>query len=80
MWEKITQPDLMVYLDVSYPVSMRRKPLDWGRKEFAEQVRRLGHAREACDIYVHTDQLRPEEVLERVLDQLPAGHDLARDV
>lgn len=78
MWEKITKPDILIYLDVSYQSATDRKQLNWLQKEFDEQIRRLAHARKNCDIYIHTDSLSPTEVLSKVLDilEIESAHDL----
>ncbi len=80
MWKKITNPDILIYLDVSYAVSMRRKRLNWTEAEFNEQQRRLEHAYTHCDILIETDPLNPAQVLQQVLTQLQVGHIDARDV
>lgn len=67
MWEKISHPDWLVFLDVSYPVSMQRKNLDWTEAEWQEQQRRLAHAREHADLYLQTDDMTIEQVAERVI-------------
>lgn len=68
MWQRLADPKLLIYLDVSYPVSMQRRPLDMSPQEFKEQQERLGHARQHADFYLFTDPLTPEEVLEQVLE------------
>jgi thymidylate kinase len=70
MWQVLTAPDILIYLDVTYQPGTRRKQLNWNPGEFDEQVRRLVHARQHCDIYIHTDHLTEDEVLNRVLEQL----------
>jgi cytidylate kinase len=72
MWKRLDEPDVLIYLDVSYRVSMQRRPLNMSSDEFAEQVYRLQHAREHADLYIHTDELSPEEVFERVRGYLEA--------
>ena len=67
MWKVIANPDVLIYLDVTYPVSMRRKKLDWTEDEYLEQQRRLTHARAHADFYLMTDPLTPDEVLDQVL-------------
>jgi deoxyadenosine/deoxycytidine kinase len=67
MWQRISHPDYLIYLDVSFPVSNARRKLDWDETEFEQQHLRLRHAREHADIYIDTDPLTPQEVLERVL-------------
>jgi deoxyadenosine/deoxycytidine kinase len=80
MWQKMTKPDVLIYLDVSYPVSTVRKQFSWTEAEFSEQIRRLQHARDHCDIYVHTDNLSPAQVLKHVLIELDVGHLISSDV
>lgn len=70
MWQILTNPDILIYLDVTYQPGTQRKHLNWTLKEFNEQIRRLVHARENCHIYIHTDTLTPAEVLSEVLGQL----------
>jgi deoxyadenosine/deoxycytidine kinase len=70
MWQIITKPDVLIYLDASYDVCTRRKGFNWLPHEHAEQIRRLAHARQHCHIYIHTDQLTPAEVLKRVMAAL----------
>ena len=72
MWRKISRPDVLIYLDASLAVVAERRSADWSEKYLAEQNRRLSHARQHCDLYVQTDGLSEEEVLERVLDFLKA--------
>lgn len=67
MWQRITQPDLLVYLDVSWEIACQRRPTDAGADRWAEQTRRLYHARQHTDLYVNTDALTPQEVLEKTL-------------
>ncbi|NIS79377.1 MAG: hypothetical protein GTO14_04020 [Anaerolineales bacterium] len=72
MWQLITNPDVLVYLNASYEVCTHRKKLNWLPKEHAEQIHRLRHARQHCHIYVDTDDLAIQEVLALVLDALQA--------
>jgi hypothetical protein len=67
MWQKITHPDILIYLSVSFPLTIERRRLDWTAQEYAEQLNRLRHARAAADLHVDTDLLTPQEVLDRVL-------------
>jgi hypothetical protein len=56
----------LIFLDVSYPVSMQRRKFNWTLEEYQEQQRRLAHAREHADFYIMTDELSPEQVAEQV--------------
>jgi deoxyadenosine/deoxycytidine kinase len=67
MWQRFTQPDLLVYLDVSWKVALQRRPTDVNTDWWAEQTRRLRHARQHADLYINTDPLTPREVLDRTL-------------
>ena len=67
MWKRITNPDLLIYLNTSFEVSTQRRKLTWNEAEFKEQLRRLDHARLHADLIIETDNLSPVEVLERAL-------------
>ncbi len=67
MWKRITNPDMLIFLQVSYLVSQQRRPMNWSEAEYEEQQRRLSHARENADLIIETDNLDIKEVLERVL-------------
>lgn len=67
MWQKIANPDILIYLDVSFPVTLQRSSLTWNQNEYKEQLRRLSHARHNADITIKTDDLTPEQVLEQAL-------------
>lgn len=66
MWKRLGDPDDLIYLDVSYQVSMQRRPLNMTVAEFAEQVKRLRNAFGEADLYIQTDDLSPQQVLEKV--------------
>lgn len=73
MWQRITQPDLLIYLDVSWEVARRRRPTDVGADWWDEQAHRLRHARRCADLYLDTDGLTPDQVLDRTLAFLAGG-------
>ncbi len=63
MWQRITQPDVLIYLDVDYPnVRLRRPHIDGGPQRLADQRHLLRHARENCDFYLDTSGLSVVEV------------------
>jgi deoxyadenosine/deoxycytidine kinase len=70
MWQRITNPDLLIFLDVSYPLTIQRRKMDWSESEYAEQIYRLRHAREHASLIVKTDELSADQVLQIVLDFL----------
>ena len=67
MWKRITNPDVLIFLDASYPVTVKRRQLNWLEADWAEQQRRLSHAREHADLTIQTDQRNVDEVLAEVL-------------
>lgn len=67
MWKRLSNPDILIYLDVSYENTIRRRKLDWTFEEYTEQLRRLRHARQHADLYLDTNPLTLEEVLYTVL-------------
>ena len=67
MWQRITKPDVLVFLDASFPVTKERRKLDWTQEDYNEQHYRLRHAREHADLYIFTDNLTSEDVLRSVL-------------
>ena len=70
MWQIITRPQLLIYLHASFPISTARRQLNWREKDHTEQLRRLAHAREHANLLIETDDLTPEQVLQKALDFL----------
>ncbi|MBI3738133.1 MAG: hypothetical protein HY258_03700, partial [Chloroflexi bacterium] len=70
MWQKITNPDLLIFLNASFEVSTRRRRLNWTEADYAEQQNRLAHARQHADLLIETDALTPAEVLARAMEFL----------
>src|SRR5258706_3108545 len=67
MWKRITDPDVLIFLDASYPVTTQRGQLNWREADWEEQQRRLLHAREHADCTIQTDGRSPDKVLEEVI-------------
>ena len=70
MWQRITNPDVLIFLSVSYENTLRRRSMSWTEAEYQEQLRRLQHAIQHADLVVDTDTLTPDEVLAQVLSFL----------
>ncbi|MCJ7701774.1 MAG: hypothetical protein MUO62_09340 [Anaerolineales bacterium] len=70
MWMQLTNPDFLVFLEVSYPETMKRKKFNWTEKEFSQQLFRLRHAKANADLVIDTDHISPDEVFEVVLSEL----------
>jgi deoxyadenosine/deoxycytidine kinase len=67
MWELVTHPDVLIYLEATFPVCTRRRKLNWSVADYAEQLRRLAHARRHADLLIETDNLTPDQVMEKAL-------------
>jgi deoxyadenosine/deoxycytidine kinase len=81
MWQRLNPPDVLVYLDVSLEEAHRRgrSGEGWDQANLDQQRYRLRHAREHCDLYLHTDGLGEEEVVRRVVEFLRAAGERLAD-
>ena len=70
MWQIITKPNILIFLDASFTNSTIRRKLNWLVEDHEEQYRRLSHARQRAHIIINTDDLTPEQVLQKALDYL----------
>ena len=70
MWKRLTNPDILIYLDVSYETSLKRKNLNWTKAEYQIQLDRLENARKSADIVVTTDALSPSELVSIITHQI----------
>lgn len=70
MWQIISKPDILIFLHTSFPVCTARRKLNWQMKDYEEQFRRLSHARQHAHIIIETDDLTPEQVLQKALGYL----------
>lgn len=63
MWQRLSKPDVLIFLDVDYTHFQKRRPInDGGPNYLNEQYRRLAHAQKHCDFYLNTSGLDVEEV------------------
>lgn len=73
MWQRMAPACWLIYLDVSLETIRARSARgDWSEELYAQQQRRLAHARLHCDVVISTDSLTPEEVLARAVAFLDA--------
>lgn len=71
MWQKITRPDILIFLDVDYAETVARRPgTAYGEQRVIEQKKRLAHAREHADYYIDTSPLTSDDVAAAVLSFL----------
>jgi cytidylate kinase len=68
MWQRLTKPDILIFLDATHQTTCWRRRLDWTEAEWQEQQYRLRHARANADLYLDTDTLTIEEVLRQVME------------
>ena len=55
MWQRISRPDVLIYLDVDLPtIEARRPSFGGGEPWLAVQKQRLAHARAHADLYIDT--------------------------
>ncbi|MFN8412973.1 MAG: hypothetical protein U0Z26_11340 [Anaerolineales bacterium] len=67
MWQVISKPDILIFLQSSFENSTQRRKLNWTLADYEEQHRRLSHAREHAHLIIETDAHPPEEVLAQAL-------------
>ncbi len=67
MWQRITHPEVLIFLDASFPVCTSRRRLNWNEVDYAEQLHRLAHARQHADLLIQTDAMSISQVLETAL-------------
>lgn len=68
MWQVLTAPDLLIFLQSSYLSSTTRRKLNWSIEDFEEQQRRLSHAYRHAQLIIETADLSVGEVLARALE------------
>lgn len=73
-WRK-REPDVLVMLEASLPVIRRRRTVPWGEERLAVQRERLKDARIHADLFIQTDELSRDEVVEKVLQYIGSLED-----
>ena len=70
MWQRLVDPDVLIYLDINYQALLGRRP-NFGEPEYLEREKeRLAHARAHADLVVDTSEREPESVKSQVLSYL----------
>jgi adenylate kinase family enzyme len=67
MWKQLANPDVLIYLSVSYEATLNRSSLGWNQADYQEQLRRLEHARNHADLIIETDNLTPDQISQQIL-------------
>lgn len=65
MWQRISHPDLLIFVEASFAVCTARRRLNWSEADYLEQLRRLEHARRHAHLTIATDGLSIEQVRQR---------------
>lgn len=70
MWRKLTNPDILIFLECSFENATVRRKLNWLPRDHEEQIRRLSDARLHAQIVIDTNNLTSAEVLAQALAAL----------
>jgi guanylate kinase len=70
MWQRITNPDILIFLQCSFENSTSRRKLNWQLADYEEQQGRLSHAYEHAHLIIETDSLNADDVFARALSYL----------
>ena len=70
MWQVISKPNILIFLECSFENSTNRRKLNWQPADHEEQLRRLSHAHEHAHTIIDTNSLNPDEVLATALNFL----------
>jgi len=70
MWKRLTHPDILIYLEASYETTITRKALNWSREEYEQQLYRMRNAIENAHIRIKTDELTPQQLIEKVIQEI----------
>ncbi|MFN3491396.1 MAG: hypothetical protein ACK40V_04160, partial [Anaerolineales bacterium] len=63
MWQIITKPNVLIFLECSFQNCTKRRKLNWRITDYEEQQRRLSHAREHADLIIDTNIHNSDEAL-----------------
>lgn len=69
-------PDFLIMIDATLPAIKKRRKVSWDESRLAIQHERLKDARENADLYIQTDLLGKEEVLNKVIDFIRGNTDV----
>jgi CheY-like chemotaxis protein len=63
-------PDILVVLDAHMPAIRQRRIVPWGEERLAVQRGRLCDAYEHADLYIQTDELSKDDIVQSVLEHI----------
>ncbi len=64
------QPDILIVLDAQLKTIRQRRRVPWGEDRLALQRKRLCDAYEHADLYIQTDELSKDEIVQNVLEHI----------
>lgn len=64
------QPDILIVLDVQMKTIRQRRMVPWGEDRLTLQRKRLCDAYEHADLYIQTDELTKDEIVQNVLEYI----------
>ncbi|PKO02141.1 MAG: hypothetical protein CVU43_09235 [Chloroflexi bacterium HGW-Chloroflexi-5] len=70
MWQRLTNPDLLIYLTASYETTLTRRNINWTLHEYQVQLDRLQHAREQAHVHIDTNPRSASEVFQTAKDHI----------
>ena len=70
MWRRLRNPDILIYLDVSFEMAQSRRKLSWTKTEYQTQIQRLNHARTHADLVLDTDKKTPAQIVTETVNFL----------
>lgn len=70
MWQIITKPNILIFLDCSFENCTQRRKLNWLISDYEEQQNRLSHARTHANLMIDTNKFNSEDVLTQALTYL----------
>ena len=73
MWERLTSPDILIFLDVSFEESMKRRKQNWTLADYQDSITVSAMLVSHANLYLDTTSLTPEDVLEKVLQCINAS-------
>lgn len=68
MWKRISNPDILIFLEVSYENTLSRRNLSWKKSDYEIQLHRLRHAKAFATLSINTDLYSVEEVVIIIID------------
>lgn len=69
LWNR-TQPDILIVLDAQLISIRQRRTVSWGEERLAAQRKRLDDACQHADLYIQTDELSKDEIVQCVLEHI----------